>query len=46
MLVLLIYRSGFKFPLLNKLMDELAMEKLPVHVIELILHMLYNLDLG
>ena len=46
MSVLLIYCTGSKFPLLNKLMDELAMEKLPVLVVELILHMLYDLDLG
>lgn len=46
MSVLLIYCPGSKFPLLNKLMDELAMEKLPIHVIDLILQMLYDLGLG
>lgn len=46
MSVLLVYCPDSKFSLLNKLMDELPMEKLPVHVIVLILHMLYNLDLG
>lgn len=44
--VLLVYCPSSKFPLLNKLMDELALEKRPVHVIKLIFQMLYNLYLG